>query len=46
LAVYPASNNYNFTVHSTGQDAGSGITRMMQADYNAATSRVINYLEQ
>lgn len=46
LAVYPASGNYNFTVRSTGQASGSGITRMIQADYNAATSRVINYAEQ
>ncbi len=43
--IYPPSNNYNFTVKSTGQTAGSAISRMIQADYNALTGRIISYKE-
>ena len=45
-AVFPASNNYNFTVNSTGRATGSNIQRTIRADYNAFTGRVINYTEQ
>jgi len=45
VAAYPASNNFNFTVKSTGKVTGSGIFRTIQADYNALTSRITNYYE-
>jgi len=45
LTVLPASQNYNFTVKSTGKTAGSNIYRTIQSDYNALTARIINYNE-
>ncbi len=45
LQVYPASNNFNFTVKSTGKTTGSNIYRTLQADYNALTGKIINYNE-
>lgn len=45
LTVFPASNNNNFTVRSTGKVTGSNIFRTIQADYNALTARITNYNE-
>jgi hypothetical protein len=45
VVIYPPSNNYNFTVKSTGRTAGSAISRTIQADYNALTGRIISYKE-
>lgn len=43
--VYPASQNYNFTIKSTGKTAGSNIYRTIEADYNAQTAKIVNYNE-
>ncbi|RJP28067.1 MAG: hypothetical protein C4533_06245 [Candidatus Omnitrophota bacterium] len=45
LTAYPASNNYNFTVKSTGKTTGSSFYRTVQAEYNALTSKFIDYDE-
>ncbi len=45
LTIYPASNNYEFTVKSTGSTAGSSVSRTIQADYNARTGRITDYKE-
>lgn len=45
LTVYPASNNYNFTLKSTGKTSASNFFRTIQADYNALTGRIIDYHE-
>jgi len=45
LTVYPASNNYRFTVKSTGQTADSNIYRTIQAEYNVNTGKVTGYNE-
>ncbi len=46
VTVFPASPSNNFTVTSLGRTVGSNIVRTVRAEYNATTSRVINYLEQ
>lgn len=45
LTVFPASNNYNFTLKSTGKTTSSNIYRTIKADYNALTSKIIDYDE-
>ena len=45
LLVYPASQNYSFTVKSTGKTSDSVIYRTIQADFNALTSNITNYYE-
>ena len=45
LTVFPASNNYNFTLQATGKTAGADIYRSISADYNALTAKIINYRE-
>ena len=48
VRVYPASQNYNFTVKSMGKTTGLGannIYRTIQADYNTITGKIINYNE-
>jgi hypothetical protein len=45
VVIYPSSNNYNFTVKSTGRTTGSAISRAIQADYNAPTGKIIGYKE-
>jgi hypothetical protein len=50
VVVYPASNNFTFTVKSTGKLTGSNVFRTIQADYNLmpstpATARLENYRE-
>jgi hypothetical protein len=45
LTLYPSSQNYNFTVTSTGKTTTSNFYRTIQVDYNALTSRIINYNE-
>jgi len=45
LLVYPASQNYSFTVKSTGKTSDSDIYRTIHADYNALTSTITNYNE-
>ena len=42
---FPATPNNNFTVKSTGRMTGSLISRMIQADYNAISGRIIGYKE-
>ena len=42
LTVYPASQNYNFTVKATGQTSNSNIYRTIQAVYNALTAKIID----
>jgi len=46
LTVFPASNSNVVTVTATGRTVGSNIFWTIKADYNALTSRVINYVEQ
>jgi len=43
VRVYPASNNFNFTVSATGQRTGSTIYRTARAVYNALTSKIIQH---
>ena len=43
--VYVASPQFNFTVKATGKTTSSNIYRTIQAEYNAATSRIIDYEE-
>lgn len=43
--AYPASDNYNFTVKATGRVSGHNLYRTMQAEYNALTSRIVQYSE-
>ena len=45
LTLYPASNNYNFTINSMGKTVGSNIYRTITADYNARTGQITNYAE-
>lgn len=45
LTVYPASQNYSFTVKSTGKTTSSNIYRTIEADYNALTARITSYKE-
>lgn len=45
VRVYPASQQYNFTVKSTGKTAGSNIYRTVQADYNALAGNFTHYNE-
>ena len=45
VQVFPATNNNNFTVRSTGKMTGSNYYRTIQAEYNALTSRIIDYDE-
>lgn len=43
--VFPASNNFNFTVKSTGKTTSSNLWRTVRARYNALTSKVTQYDE-
>ena len=45
MTVYPASDNFNFTVKSTGKVTNSNLWRTIQARYNVLTSKVIQYNE-
>ncbi|MCK5580239.1 MAG: hypothetical protein KAJ18_03095 [Candidatus Omnitrophica bacterium] len=45
VTVFPASNNYNFSVESTGKIAGSSIYHTIHADYNAIIGNITNYYE-
>ncbi len=45
LVVYPPSENYSFTVKSTGKTTRSDIYRTVQADYNALTAKITRYDE-
>jgi len=45
ITVFPASNNYNFTVTSTGKMANSDLWRTIEARYNTIDSRIIDYNE-
>lgn len=45
LQVFPQSNNYIFTVKSTGKSTNSPIYRTIEADYNANTSKIIRIKE-
>ncbi|MEA3560848.1 MAG: hypothetical protein U9R31_03660 [Candidatus Omnitrophota bacterium] len=45
LTVFPKSQNYSFTVKSTGKTTNSNIYRTIRADYNALTSKITNYSE-
>ena len=45
VTVYPASNNYNFIVNSTGKTTGSNIYRTLRSEYNANTGRIVSYNE-
>ena len=43
--VLPASQQNNFIVKATGKTTGSPIYRTIQAEYNALTSKIIDYDE-
>lgn len=45
LTVYPASQNYSFTVKSTGKTTSANIYRTIEADYNALTGKITRYDE-
>lgn len=45
VAFFPASNNFNFTVKSTGKTMGSNVYRTLEARYNALTGKVVDYGE-
>ena len=45
VAFFPASNNFNFTVKSTGKTTGSNVYRTFEARYNALTGKVVDYGE-
>jgi len=43
--LFPASNNFNFTVPVTGKAAGSSVYRTVRAVYNARTGHIIQQEE-
>lgn len=45
LTVYPASQNYSFTVKSTGKTTSANIYRTIEVDYNALTGKITRYDE-
>ncbi len=45
IPVFPASNNFKFTVKSTGKTTGSNVYRTLEARYNALTGKVVDYGE-
>jgi len=45
VRISPASKNFNFTLGSTGRITGTNMYRTIQAVYNAATGRIIDYDE-
>jgi len=45
MRLYPASNDRTFMVSATGKATGSNIYRTVKAEYNVATSTVIDYIE-
>ena len=45
LTVFPPSQNYSFTINSTGKTTGSNIYRTVKATYNALTAKVTTYDE-
>lgn len=45
IPVFPASNNFNFTVKSTGKTTGPNLYRTLKARYNALTGKVVDYGE-
>lgn len=45
IPVFPASNNFNFTVKSTGKTTGPNLYKTLEARYNALTGKVIDYGE-
>ena len=46
LTVFPLSNQNNFIVNSRGRIVNSSINRVIRAEYNALTFRIVNYAEQ
>ena len=42
VAVFPASNNYNFRVNAQGRVLNSSIKRTIQAEYNALTDKIVD----
>lgn len=46
VRVFPASNQFNFTVKATGKEAGANVYRTIQAEYNAQTGNVIGEREK
>ena len=45
LTVFPASNANNFIVNSSGRVTNSSIKRLIRAEYNAQTGRIVDYEE-
>lgn len=45
VSVFPASSQFNFIVQSTGTTTGSSVSRILKAEYNALTGRVVDYDE-
>jgi hypothetical protein len=45
VPFFPASNNFNFTLKSSGKTTGSNIYRTLEAEYNTLTEKIINYYE-
>lgn len=45
VRVYPASDQFNFIVRSTGRANGAGVFRTVEAEYNAVTGRIVNEQE-
>ncbi len=45
VQVFPAVNNYNFTINSQGQVISSTMRRQIRAEYNALTGRIVDYRE-
>lgn len=46
LTVFPASNANNFIVNSRGRISNSNINRLIRAEYNAQTGRIVDYEQQ
>ncbi|MBI5415975.1 MAG: hypothetical protein HZA29_04085 [Candidatus Omnitrophica bacterium] len=45
VTLWPNSNNFRFTVKASGKKTGSNLYRTIQAEYNASTSKVVDYRE-
>lgn len=45
VTLWPNSDNFRFTVKASGKKTGSILYRTIQAEYNANTSKVVDYRE-
>jgi len=45
VTLWPNSDNFRFTVKASGKKTGSSLYRTIQAEYNANTSKVVDYRE-